>query len=116
MRILGPAVQGHSAVAYVDRDHELLAEALHRPAQEVRREDGRADDHAGCAGRKSGLDRLLGAVAAARLYRNTGRRGGDALDEAGRGLAREGPVEIDEVEEPRAFAGEPRCRLGRLAA
>ena len=84
--------------------------------EEVGARRGGADEHARGAGGERGLDRLERAVAAADLHGHTARGGDDALEQARRRRAREGAVEVDEVEERRALGDEAPRGLHRIAA
>jgi hypothetical protein len=73
-----------------------------------------ADDDAGRAGFQRSSDRVEITQPAADLNRHPGGR--HPFDEAGRGPAREGAVQVDHVQPRRALGHEPRGRLARVAA
>src|SRR5207253_7233766 len=106
-----PALAEDLPVAGVDRDDQAVGEA-----RRERLERGRSGDDAGGSCREPSLDRARGAKAAARLNRDAAGSGDAALDEAGRGAAREGAVEIDEVEQRRTLGGEARGGPDGVAA
>ena len=77
-------------------------------------ERGRADEHARRAGRQRRVDQLEAAVAASHLHGDA--HGRNALQEPQIRLAREGAVEIDEVEPGRALGDEALGGCDRVAA
>ena len=113
IRGFGPALHGHPAVAGIDADRHFAGKGLRGRLDEIGVAQGRrADDDAGDAPRQPGFHLFHAADAPAELHRKAHALEDRLHRRAVHGLAREGAVEIDDMQGLEALRLEARSLRG----